>query len=60
MKITGPIKITIEGAQASGKSQLTEAIMKMLDAENILYVGFSEGAEFKDYGQLISIIEKQT
>lgn len=60
MKIAGSIRITIEGKQGSGKTQLSGLVKDALDERGINWMEFSEGAEYKDYGQKISIIEKQT
>ena len=58
MNIKGPIIITIEGPQGSGKTQIFEYLLN--EFADIGVVGFSEGAEVENVGQIISVVEKQT
>lgn len=58
MNIKGPIVITIEGPPGSGKSQIFEYLLNEL--ADLGVVGFSEGAEVQNVGQIISVVEKQT
>lgn len=59
MNIRGPLKITIEGPPGAGKTLISNILKSKLDELNILWVEFSEGAEYQDLGQRISIIERQ-
>lgn len=60
MRIKGPIKIIIEGPQASGKSQISDLIKAALFYHNIDWKSSNEGLDVRDDGQVVTIVEKQT